>query len=241
MASHMHDLPLPTLLDHMGAEDRCNEEEKDAKQWRSASTTPRSAMGTQPNDHDRVMGVTSVGSQESVRFGEESDPESDNEPDRAADSSEELEKTCDGATMYHDANPGVDEIQGKFGSASLRECLDRITQPATSPSTLCSGVGLEDSMSPHHTKPPQVMSPNLDQTQPQNPASMHDPPPVDTSSQQPKQECKEEPLKRSRHPNQSNSMSRKFQKRKEIVDRLSSDPMHIPYMQDTSHGPSEAP
>ena len=70
---HMHDLPFPTLLDHMGAEDgpSCSEEEKDAKCLRSPSTTPRSAMSTQPNDYDRVMGATSVGSQESVRFGEE--------------------------------------------------------------------------------------------------------------------------------------------------------------------------
>ena len=66
-SSQMHDLPFPTLLDHMGAEDgpSCSEEENDAK-LRSASTTPRSARGTQLNDYDRAMGVTSVGSKESV-------------------------------------------------------------------------------------------------------------------------------------------------------------------------------
>ena len=127
-------------------------------------------MGTQPNDYDRLMGVTSVGSQE-PRFGEESDPESENELDRAAHSSENLGKTGDGEAMYHDANPGVDEIQGGFGSVSLRECLGTITQPATSSATRRSGEGLEDSMCPHHTNPPQVMSPNLDQTHPQSLAS----------------------------------------------------------------------
>ena len=34
-------------------------------------------MGTFPYEYDRVMGVTSVGSQESVRFGEEHDPETE--------------------------------------------------------------------------------------------------------------------------------------------------------------------
>ena len=37
---------------------------------RSVSTTPRSVRGTDPDDYDRVMGVSSVGPQETVRFGE---------------------------------------------------------------------------------------------------------------------------------------------------------------------------
>ena len=74
----------------------------------------------------------------------------------------------DAGAIYHDASPGVDEIQRGFGSASLRECLGRITQqlflreslgritqPATSSATLRSGVGLGDSMSSHRTNPPQ--------------------------------------------------------------------------------------
>ena len=58
-APPMHDLHLPRLLDHMGAEDgpSCSEE-KNAKRQRSASTTPRSTMGTLPCEYDRVMGVT---------------------------------------------------------------------------------------------------------------------------------------------------------------------------------------
>ena len=42
---HMHDLPLPSLLDRMGADEdgpSCSEEEKETKRLRSASTTPRS-------------------------------------------------------------------------------------------------------------------------------------------------------------------------------------------------------
>ena len=69
--SQVHDLPLPFLLDHMGADGEgpsCSEEEKDAKRLRSASTTPRSERGTHPNDYAQVMEVTSVGSRELVRF-----------------------------------------------------------------------------------------------------------------------------------------------------------------------------
>ena len=147
--------------------------------------------------------------------------------------SEDIDKTVDGEAIYHDANLCVDEIQGGFGSASLRECLGRIPQLATSSATL------GDSMSPHHTNPPQVMSPSPDQTQPQNPASMHDPPPVDTN-QQPKRECKEEVS--TPEPEQFDVKEVPEEEGEEsFVDRPSSDPMHIPYMQDTSDGPSEAP
>ena len=83
-----------------------------------------------------------MGSQESVRFGEENNPESENDPDRVAHNSEELENTCEGEAKYHDANPGVDEIQGGFGSALLRECLGRITQLATF-SAPCRSEGLQ--------------------------------------------------------------------------------------------------
>ena len=57
--------------------------------------------------------------------------------------------------VHRGSNPGVDEIQGRFDSASLRECLGRIAQPATSSATLLSEEGFEDSTSSHHTNPPQ--------------------------------------------------------------------------------------
>ena len=70
------------------------------------------------------MEVTSVGSEESVRFGEGIDPELENESQRAAHSSDDLHKTCEEEAVSHDANSGVDDrIHGGFGSASLRECL----------------------------------------------------------------------------------------------------------------------
>ena len=44
------------------------EEEKEAKRYRSASTTPRSTPGALPHDYDMVMGIAPVVPQESVRF-----------------------------------------------------------------------------------------------------------------------------------------------------------------------------
>ena len=143
---------------------------------------PRSTMGTRPYDYDRVTGVTSVGSQESVRFGEESDAETEDVLDRAAHSSVDLDNIRDEEETYHDANPGVvGGIQGGFGSASLRECLGRLVEPATTTSATChSGEGSRDIQS-LQTNPPQVMSPNL-----------HDPTPEDTYRQPKEHERKEE-------------------------------------------------
>ena len=43
------------------------EEEKEAKRYRPASSTPRSTSGTLPHDYDMVMGIAP---RESVRFEE---------------------------------------------------------------------------------------------------------------------------------------------------------------------------
>ena len=76
VVSHVHDLPLPSRRDYVGADSdgpSCSEEEKETKRMRSASTTPRSERGTHPNDYDQVMGA-------SVKFGEENDPETEDVP-----------------------------------------------------------------------------------------------------------------------------------------------------------------
>ena len=65
--------PLPRFLDHMGAEDGpsdAEEEGKEVKRQRSASTTPRSTSGTLPHDCDMVMGIAPVEPQESERLEE---------------------------------------------------------------------------------------------------------------------------------------------------------------------------
>ena len=58
------------LWDHLRTDadgPSCSDDEKRAKRLRSTSTTPRSVRGTDPDDYDRAMGVTSVGSRETVR------------------------------------------------------------------------------------------------------------------------------------------------------------------------------
>ena len=53
-------LQPPTLPDYLRGDDgdgpSGSREETEAKRLRSASTTPRSARGTDPDDYDRVMG-----------------------------------------------------------------------------------------------------------------------------------------------------------------------------------------
>ena len=94
-----------------------------------------------------------MGSQESVRFGEENDLETEDVLDRAAHSSVDLDNTHDEEETYHDANPGVvDGVQGGFGSASLGECLGRLVQPTTTSATCHSGGGRFER---HHISPDQ--------------------------------------------------------------------------------------
>ena len=142
---HMHDLPLASLLDHMGEDEMvplaASKKRMDAKRLRSASTARKSLRGTHPNDYDLVMGVTSVGSRESVRFGEENDPETEGIPDEIVRDSVDLGETLDN-DLHHDADPGVDEIERGYGSASLTECLGRLRAQTTF-ATCHSGGRLE--------------------------------------------------------------------------------------------------
>ena len=57
-------------------------------------------------------------------MGEESDPETEDVQDKAAHSSEDLDKTHDEEDTHHNANPGIGEIQGGFGSACLLENVE---------------------------------------------------------------------------------------------------------------------
>ena len=65
------------------------------------------------------------------------DPETEDVLDRAAHSSEGFDKTHNEEDTYHDANPGIGETQGEFGSASFRECLGRLVQPSATTSATC--------------------------------------------------------------------------------------------------------
>ena len=141
----MQHLPLLRLLDHRDAADgpsEAEEEEKDAKRQRSASTTPRSTSGTLLHEYDMVMGIAPVEPQESERFEEGNDSDfrdAEGTTTREPDTGE----NADTDTL------GPGEIHGGFGSASLQECVGRVLH-----------------------NPPQVMSPNVEQNQPQETTSL---------------------------------------------------------------------
>ena len=131
----------------MGAEDgpSCSEEEKDAVCQRSASTTLRSTMGTLPYvmayEKDKVMGVASAGSHESVRFGEGNDPETEDTPHTVAHNREAVNQNDEGEVDQRDVTPGVGEFHGGFGSASFRECLNIAALSTNNPSASCRSEG----------------------------------------------------------------------------------------------------
>ena len=83
---------------------------------------------------------------------------------------------------------GPGELHGGIGSATLRECIERVLQPGTvAPATLHSGEGSEKS-----TNPPHVMSPNVEQNQPQETTSVKQPSSDDVSLHPVKVERNEE-------------------------------------------------
>ena len=144
-------IPVPRLEDHLDTEHGPSDEdgEKEAKRQRSEPTTPISTSSRLPYEYDRVMGITQVGSGETEGFEEGTD------------------------LVYHDAaeDPNVLESEensreavlshGGCGSSSLRECIDLLNNPQRkSPATCHSGPKMEN-----RSGPPQVMSPNVEESQ----------------------------------------------------------------------------
>ena len=146
--SIVHDLPLPRLLDHMSAEDGPSdaEEEKEAKRCGSASTTPTSATGTLPHDYDMVMGIAPVEPQESVRFEEGDNSELQDVVETAVHNQKVSDQPDKEESNNSTEAVGAGEFHGRYGSASLRECLEcRKNLPPLLPSTL----GLAWRLVPH--------------------------------------------------------------------------------------------
>ena len=117
--------------------------EKDAKRQKSEPTTPVSTSSRMPYEHDALMGITRVGTEEAKWFEEGL-----------------------GTPEYHDAaeepirreevddkqpEPGSTGFQGGYGSSSLKECIDLLSaknaRPRDTPAPLDSGVD-QDSVSP---------------------------------------------------------------------------------------------
>ena len=125
-------LAPPALPDHLKDDEdgpTRRDEEKGAKQMRSASTTPRSFRGTDPDDYDRVMGVTSVGPQETVRFGEEHATEFEVDQEGVANNSDNLNEAREESnphTENAEDDPGAGRSSRGFGRVSFLEFLDRV-------------------------------------------------------------------------------------------------------------------
>ena len=89
------------------------------------------------------MGVTSVGSRETVRFGEEIVLVLESNQQGVARNSVDLNETQEEENLCHENDFGAGETSMGYGSASLAECFDRMgTQPnTTNPATCASGEG----------------------------------------------------------------------------------------------------
>ena len=130
---------------------------------------------------DRVMGVTSVGSHESERFGEGSDPEIKNTHDTVAHHrEEEVNEDQEREVDQCDVAPGVGDSHGGFGSASFTECLNLAAQSTNRPSAPFHSEGKKET-TVRMTNPPQVKTPNVGQKPPQDSTSAHDPPTEDAT------------------------------------------------------------
>ena len=125
--------------------------EKEAKRQRSEPTTPVSTSSRLPYEYDALMGITKVGTKEAEGFDEEVDSTEYHDASEELTRKEETEST----------NPQQKsmEFQGGYGSSSLKECIELLNATANSaPAPLDSGVGHKP------TDPPQVMSPNMEDT-----------------------------------------------------------------------------
>ena len=72
------------------------------------------------------MGVTSVGSRETVRFGEENVSGLESNQEGVAHNSVDLDEIPEGENLCHESDSGAGETSMGYGSASLAECLDRM-------------------------------------------------------------------------------------------------------------------
>ena len=122
---------------------------KEAKRQRSEPTTPISTSSRLPYEYDAVMGITQVDPRETEGFDEGLDLEHHD----ASEDPNVLEP------VSVKQEPGLSH--GGCGSSSLRECIELLANTErNAPATLHSGAN-KDSTS----GPPQVMSPNVEESQ----------------------------------------------------------------------------
>ena len=116
--------------------------EKEAKRQRSEPTTPVSTSSRHPYDYDALMGITRVGTKEAERFEEDLDS---TEYHDATEEPIRKEKT-EGSK----SQPRPGDIQGGFGSSSLKECIELLNATVrNAPAPLDSGVGRKTTVPSH--------------------------------------------------------------------------------------------
>ena len=182
------------------------------------------------------MGVTSVGSRETERFGEEDVSGPDGNQDGVARNSANLDGTLEGVGLRH--------------VHDFAEGLDRMgAQPNSSiPATCATGSG--NIGDPPYTNPGQVMSPNSRQNLPQDSLHVRELPKVETHLQPNEPSYKEETPasvpKREEFDVKEKPKSPSLPMEERETSQPS-QPSHLPPErsadpdQDTSSGPSEAP
>ena len=112
--------------------------EKEAERQRSEPTTPVSTSNRQPYEYDALLGITRVGTKEAERFEEDLDSTEHHDATEEPTRKEETDEL----------RPG--DIQGGFGSSSLKECvelLDATVRNSTAP--LDSEVGRKTTVPSH--------------------------------------------------------------------------------------------
>ena len=145
---------------------------------RDRSTTPRSARGMDPDEYDRMMGISSVHPSEGDRFGDGDTTDTKEIEEGAANDS--LSSTPNWSPIVSGLVdcPGADLDSRVYGSASFMECLDRSLGrvPSLAAPTACASEGAAEYFR-SQPNPRQVMSPNSSQTLSQDPFPMQVPKP----------------------------------------------------------------
>ena len=99
---------------------------------------------------------------------------------------------------HREESPGVGELHGGFGSASLRECVSLATQATNVPSGPLLHATLRVAQGNQ-----QVMNPNVKQNPPQDSTPKHEPLPENADQRPKRRERKEEDLTPKSEPEQA--------------------------------------
>ena len=126
---NMSALPVPRLADHLDTEIVPSDAEggKEAKRQKSEPTTPTSTSSRPPNEYDEVMGITQVDSREAERFEEGLESEFHDVAEESPDIPTNKPHSGHASCFSH----------GGYGSSSLQECLNLLSQAKSNSPAPC--------------------------------------------------------------------------------------------------------